>query len=161
MQKPIQIGLPIPSFAVKDAKGNEITSKKLHGTYYVLYFYPKNDTPGCTLEACSFRDHKLDFDQLNVPVFGVSPDTSESHEQFESKHRLNFILIPDPEHLLCDLFGVMVEKHNSGKTYMGVERTTFIIDEKGILRWMEKPVNVEGHTERVLQALKQLTSQMV
>lgn len=161
MQKPIQVGLPIPSFAVKDAKGNEITSKKLHGTPYVLYFYPKNDTPGCTLEACSFRDHKPDFDRLSVPVFGVSPDTSESHANFEAKHQLNFILIPDPDHMLSELFGVWIEKKHEGKTHMGIERATFIIDEHGIIRWMEKPVTVEGHTERVLQALKLLSSQTV
>jgi peroxiredoxin Q/BCP len=159
MHNVIQIGQPIPSFAISDAKGNEITSKKLHGTYYVLYFYPQNDTPGCTIEACSFRDNKPAFDELNIPVFGISPDNQESHLQFEAKHKLNFILIPDPTHLLCDLFGVMVEKESGGKTHKGIERTTFIIDDKGILQWMEKPVKVEGHIQRVLQELKKLVKQ--
>lgn len=159
MQNSIQVGQMIPSFAIRDAKGNEITSKKLHGTYYVLYFYPQNETPGCTIEACSFRDNKPAFEQLNVPVFGVSPDSQESHVKFEQNHNLNFILIPDPTHLLCDLFGVMVEKTNGSKTYRGVERTTFIIDDKGVIRWMEKPVKVEGHIERILQELRKLVPQ--
>lgn len=159
MRNPIQVGQPIPSFAVKDAKGNEVSSKKLHGAYYVLYFYPKNNTPGCTIEACSFRDNKLAFDQLNIPVLGVSPDTQESHLEFEAQHQLNFILIPDPSHLLCELFGVMVDKTTGGTLHKGVERSTFIIDDKGILRWMERPVKVEGHIERVLQELKRLIPQ--
>ncbi len=159
MLNPLQIGEPIPSFAVRDAKGNEITSKKLHGTYYVLYFYPQNETPGCTMEACSFRDNKPAFEQLNVPVFGVSPDDQESHAKFEARHHLNFILIPDPAHFLCNLFGVMKEKTSGDKKHKSVERTTFIIDDKGVIRWIERAVNVEGHIERILQELKKLVPQ--
>lgn len=157
MQKPVQVGLPVPSFAVKDLKDNEITSKKLHGTYYVLYFFPKSDTPGCTLEACGFRDHKSEFDKLDVPIIAVSPDSKEVQEKFEANHQLNFVLIPDPQLLLCELFDVLKEKTEDGK-FAGIVRTTFIVDDKGVIRWMEKPVNIAGHIERVLHELQQLAS---
>lgn len=157
----LMIGQAAPPFSTIDSKGNPISSTSLLEHCYVLYFYPKDDTPGCTTEACSFRDNKISFDKLHTRVIGVSADNSDSHHQFEAKHNLNFTLIPDIDHHLCELFGVWKEKTNYGKSYMGIERATFLIDEKGIIRWKEQPVKVEGHTERVLEALKRLDIQKV
>jgi len=148
-----EIGNSVPFFDVKDSSGRKISTESLIGSPYILYFYSKDETPGCTTEACQFRD-KLNF--LNIPVFGISPDSDASHQQFIANQALNFPLISDPNHELCSLFGVWEEKKSLEKVY-GVTRTTFIIDSKGILRWMEKPVKVDGHVDRVLEALKNLS----
>jgi peroxiredoxin Q/BCP len=125
----------------------------LIGQIYVLYFYPKDDTPGCTAQACQFRDAKILFDEVETKILGVSPDSENSHEKFSQKYQLNFTLLSDPSLEICHLFGVWQEKKIFGKTTMGVVRSTFIVDTQGIIQWMETPVRVEGHAERVLQAI--------
>ncbi len=151
-----QIGQLIPVFQMQDSKGQIMTPDHFLGHPTILYFYPKDDTPDCTQQACDLRDHKILFDQVNAIVIGISPDTAASHQQFMSNHALNFILVPDPYHELCSLFGVWEEKKGKGSPQWQVTRTTFVIDAKGIIRWIEKPVVVEGHAERVLQALHNL-----
>ena len=151
-----QIDQLIPKFHVQDIKGQIVSPDRFLGHPYVLYFYPKNDTPGCTKEACDFRDRQLDFMAKKAPVIGVSPDSESSHEKFMSKYQLEFIFISDPFYELCSLFGVWEEKKSLNQIKWGVIRTTFVIDAKGIIRWIEKPVQVEGHAERVLQALENL-----
>lgn len=151
-----EIGKLVPVFEKQDSKGKKIYPDLFMGHPFVLYFYPKDETPGCTTEACAFRDILEDLTQFNTHVVGISPDSNDSHNRFIAKHHLNFPLISDPHYELCSLFGVWEEKKNFGKTKWGVTRSTFIIDGKGIIRWIEKPVRVEGHTERVLKALKSL-----
>lgn len=151
------IGQPVPLFDLKDSKGQKISPDSLIGHPFILYFYPKDDTPGCTTEACDLRDIKEQLNQLNVPVIGVSPDSDDSHNQFIAKHALNFPLISDSSYELCSLFGVWEEKIVGDATKWGVTRTTFVVDGKGIIRWIEKPVQVKEHAQRILQALKDLS----
>lgn len=157
MNQSISVGQTAPAFHVKDSKGNPISSKLLLGRPYVIYFYPKDDTPGCTTEACDLRDIKDQLNELNVSVIGISPDSDVSHNAFIEKHHLNFPLISDPQHELCSLFGVWEEKTVFGKKGFGVVRSTFIIDAKGMVAWIEKPVQVKGHADRILQALQEMT----
>lgn len=152
------IGQQVPFFDLKDSKGNTISPDSFMGHPFILYFYPKDDTPGCTTEACDLRDIKDQLNQLNTPVIGISPDSDASHNQFIAKHGLNFPLISDLSYELCSLFGVWEEKIVGGITKWSVTRTTFIVDGKGIIRWIEKPVQVKEHAERILQALKDLPS---
>ncbi len=153
----LSIGSTVPSFEATDGKGQLLSNNQLQGQAYVLYFYPKDDTPGCTTQACHFRDTKPLFDACQVRVIGVSPDSAASHERFSTKYALNYTLLPDPAHHLCELFGVWQEKVVFGKRGMGVVRTTFIIDAQGVIRWLESPVRVEGHADRVLEALQSLS----
>jgi thioredoxin-dependent peroxiredoxin len=148
----IEIGDEIPEFSLKDQIGETVSKEDLLGSPFVLYFYPKDDTPGCTKEACSFRDEMEAFDSLEVLVVGVSADNEKSHQKFSDKHELNFPLLADVNHTLCEAFGVI--KANGDKK--GIERSTFLFDEDGLLAWMEKPVQVEGHVERVLEAISEL-----
>ncbi|WP_068467693.1 peroxiredoxin [Candidatus Protochlamydia phocaeensis] len=152
------IGQAVPAFQTRDTKGQLISTKDLLGHPYVLYFYPKDDTPGCTAQACSFRDAKPLFDHSQARVIGVSPDSAASHEKFTAKYGLNFTLIPDSTHQLCEQFGVWQEKMLFGKKGMGVIRTTFLIDSQGVIRWIESPVQVEGHEGRVIEALQHLSA---
>jgi peroxiredoxin Q/BCP len=156
MQPTPEIGHLAPLFHVQDSKGKAIYPDLFLGRPYVIYFYPQDDTPGCTAEACHFRDIKEQLNQLNTTVIGISPDSTASHNQFIAKHDLNFSLISDPYYELCSLFGVWEEKKVAGQTKWGVVRTTFVVDAKGIIRWIEKPVKVEGHIQRVLHALQTL-----
>lgn len=144
----LNIGDHLPSFKIKDNEGYELTDEELIGSPVVIYFYPKDDTPGCTTEACSFRDHMPKMDSLDALVIGVSPDSVDSHQNFIEKHDLNFTLLSDDKKELCRKFDVL--KDNS------VERSTFVIDSEGIVRWIERPVNVSGHVERVLAALQSI-----
>jgi peroxiredoxin Q/BCP len=150
----VNVGDTIPSFKIKDNEGYEVTDDDLVGSPLVIYFYPKDDTPGCTKEACSFRDHIEQFDGLDTLVIGVSPDNGESHEQFSAKYNLNFTLLSDPNLEICRKFDVR-------KGVMGIERTTFVIDGEGIIRWIERPVTVGGHVERVIQALAAISNSEV
>ncbi|CUI15723.1 bacterioferritin comigratory protein [Candidatus Protochlamydia naegleriophila] len=150
----LSVGSEVPSFEATTANGQALSNKQLLDQVYIFYFYPKDDTPGCTAQACSFRDAKPLFDAGQVRVIGVSPDSAASHARFTSKYGLNYTLLPDPTHHLCELFGVWQEKVVFGKKRMGVVRTTFIVDAQGIIRWIESPVRVEGHAERVLEALQ-------
>lgn len=146
----------VPFFKVVDSKGKLISPDLLLGHPYILYFYPKDDTPGCMNQACQFRNAQSTFDLLKTPVIGISPDGQQSHERFIHKHQLPFSLIADTNYELCSLFKVWEQKKMAGKTFMGVVRTTFVVDARGVIRWIEKPVNVAGHCERVLEAIKQL-----
>jgi len=142
-----------PVFSFIDHEGVVRTSEDFLGKQIVLYFYPKDDTPGCTIEACAFRDV---YDQLlaaGAVVMGVSPDDEISHEKFRNKYGLPFFLIPDSNHSICDLYGVWGEKQNYGKTYMGVNRTTFIIDGEGRIKKVYPKVKPDGHAEKVLEDL--------
>jgi thioredoxin-dependent peroxiredoxin len=152
----IEEGQPAPDFTLADQEGKSVTLSALQGSPVVLYFYPKDDTPGCTTEACSFRDAETDYQALGAKVLGVSPDTVKSHAKFAAKHQLPFPLLADPETKVCGLFGVWKEKSMYGRTYMGVERTTVLIDAKGVVRKVFPKVKVPGHSDAVLEALKAL-----
>lgn len=155
MNYKIQVGDAIPDFKALDQEGNELLSEDLMGTPVILYFYPKDDSPGCTKEACSFRDNMNRLLSYDISVIGVSSDTKESHQKFIDKHQLNFTLLSDPDQELCNKFGVIQMKEKNGKSYMGIERTTFFIDRDGIVQWIERAVNIEGHVDRVIDAIKQ------
>jgi peroxiredoxin Q/BCP len=143
----INVGDPVPEFRVKDHDGYDVSDEDLLGTSLVLFFYPKDATPGCTKEACSFRDQMEVFDKLDVIVLGISSDNLVSHQKFIQENKLDYTLLSDVEKTMGESFGVIKE----GKT----ERSTFLIDANGIIRWIERPVNVEGHVERVVQAIKE------
>jgi len=150
-----KIGDKIPFFSLKDQHGEEVTSDDLIGSPFVLYFYPKDDTPGCTKEACSFRDKMEDLDQIDALVIGVSPDDPSSHANFIKKYGLNFTLLSDERLELARHFDAIQEKELEGKKSLSILRSTFIIDSSGTIVWKEQPVAVDGHTERVLEALHQ------
>lgn len=154
----IAVGDAAPTFDLVDHDDKPISSKALAGKPYVLYFYPKDDTPGCTTEACSFRDDLPKFKRGKVSVIGVSPDSPSSHAKFREKYRLPFTLMSDPEKSLIKAYGVWVKKINYGREYMGVERSTFLIDAKGRVRRVWRRVKVPGHVEQVLEAAKALDS---
>jgi len=152
----LNISNHIPAFEAHDQEGRLWTDKTILQKPAVIYFYPKDDTPGCTKEACSFRDNIPHLNSNNVHVFGVSPDSLKSHIKFIEKHNLNFTLLSDESRALCEKFDVLHEKQLYGKTYTGVERSTFIVDTKGIIKWVERDVSVDGHVERILEAIKDL-----
>jgi peroxiredoxin Q/BCP len=141
-----------PEFATRDAGGSEVKLSDFRGRKVVLYFYPKDDTPGCTKEACSFRDAFAEYEERGIKVLGVSLDDGASHQKFASKYRLPFTLLSDTDHSVADAYGVYGEKSFMGKQYMGVERKTFLIDEEGNIRKVFDKVNVEQHADEVLQA---------
>jgi peroxiredoxin Q/BCP len=145
----LKAGDRVPEFELASENG-AVTSTGLKGRRYVLYFYPKDDTPGCTVEACEFRDNLPKFEQVNVPVFGVSADDVKSHGKFAKKHGLNFTLLADPDRALIEPLGVWVEKSMYGKKYMGVQRSTFVVDESGKIVQVWEKVKPEGHAEEVL-----------
>ncbi len=148
-------GKKAPAFQLADASGNTVALKDLLGANnLVLYFYPKDMTPGCTIEACSFRDHNGRIAALGATVVGVSADSSASHTKFTDKHGLNFPLLADPEHKVTGLYGVYKMKSLYGRQFMGIERTTFVIDKSGIVRRVFAKVKVNGHTDEVIEALK-------
>jgi thioredoxin-dependent peroxiredoxin len=146
----LHVGDKVPSFQGYDEEGNLISSDDLRGTVAVIYFYPKDDTPGCTKEACDFRDHIGEINARDVVIMGISPDLASSHKRFSEKFQLNFTLICDPQFEIAEAFHVVQEREKLGRS---VERSTFIIDEKGFVRWIEKPVKVEDHVVRVMKAL--------
>ncbi len=150
-------GQPAPDFTLLDQDGKSITLSALKGAPVVLYFYPKDDTPGCTTEACAFRDAEADYQAAGAKVLGVSPDDVKSHAKFAKKHTLPFPLLADTETKVCELYGVWKEKSMYGKTYMGVERTTLLIDADGVIRKIYPKVKVPGHSDAILEALKALS----
>lgn len=150
----LNVGSKIPAFKAMDYEEMEITNDDLVGSPFVLYFYPKDDTPGCTKEACSFRDTLETFDELNIQVIGVSPDNAASHARFAEKHRLDFPLLCDEKLELAKKFGATEEKVVEGAPKTSIVRSTFLVDGTGTVRWIEKPVNVEGHAHRVLEAIE-------
>lgn len=142
-----------PSFSLASDSGKTISSANLKGQRYVLYFYPKDDTPGCTKEACAFRDNLPAFGKLGVPVFGLSADDGKSHAKFVKKYALTFPLLSDPDHVLLDAYGAWVEKNMYGRTYFGVQRSTFVIGADGRIEQSWPKVSVDGHAEAVLAFL--------
>ena len=142
-----------PDFSLQDDSGKEISLKNFQGKKVVLYFYPKDDTPGCTKEACDFRDTIKDFKAKNVVVYGVSRDSLESHHKFKEKYSLPFPLLSDPEVKLAESYGAWGEKNMYGKKTMGIIRSTFVIDEKGKIQKIYRNVKAEGHAEQVLNFL--------
>ncbi|HKS08254.1 MAG TPA: thioredoxin-dependent thiol peroxidase [Pyrinomonadaceae bacterium] len=148
----IKEGTTAPAFKTTDANGDAVNLKDLKGQKVVLYFYPKDDTPGCTKEACSFRDAWGKFKKQGITVLGVSPDSEASHKKFETKYKLPFTLLADKDHAIADAYGVWGEKKFMGRTYMGVLRTTFLIDEKGKIKKVFEKVKPEDHASEVLEA---------
>ena len=145
-------GTTAPAFKTTDQNGESVSLKNLRGQKVVLYFYPKDDTPGCTKEACSFRDAYSKFKKQDITVLGVSPDKEAAHKKFETKYKLPFTLLVDTDHSIADSYGVWGEKKFMGRTYMGVHRTTFLIDEKGKIRKIFEKVKPEDHASEVLEA---------
>jgi thioredoxin-dependent peroxiredoxin len=147
----VQEGDAFPEFSLPDQDGNVITNEDLKGQKTVVYFYPKDDTPGCTLEACEFRD--LTPSYAGARVIGVSPDSPRSHVKFIGKFNLNFTLLSDEKHKLAESCGSWVEKSMLGRTYMGVERSTFLLDEQGKIVKIWRKVKAQGHAQEVVAAL--------
>ena len=147
-------GNAAPNFTAKNANGETVRLKDLRGKRVVLYFYPKDDTPGCTKEACSFRDAFPGFKKRDIEVLGVSVNTEASHKKFAAKYELPFTLLADPDHSIADAYGVYGEKKFMGRTYMGVKRITFLIDEKGKIKKVFEKVKPEEHAQEVLEAFE-------
>jgi len=145
-------GATAPDFSAKTTNGESVRLKDLRGQKVVLYFYPKDDTPGCTKEACSFRDAFADFTRKSIEVLGVSPDSEASHKKFTAKYKLPFPLLVDADHSISNAYGVYGEKKFMGRTYLGVKRTTFLIDEKGKIKKVFEKVKPEDHARQVLEA---------
>jgi thioredoxin-dependent peroxiredoxin len=149
----VEEGAPAPDFELRSDEGETVTLSALRGKPVVLYFYPKDDTPGCTTEACEFRDAYDRFRDQGVEILGVSPDTEASHQKFKSKYELPFTLLADPDHRAAEAFGVWKEKRNYGKTYMGIERSTFVIDADGKVAKAMRGIRPAGHAAKVLETL--------
>jgi peroxiredoxin Q/BCP len=148
----IKEGDAAPDFEVQDAEANTVKLSDLRGQKVVLYFYPKDDTPGCTKEACSFRDSHSVYEEKGIKVLGVSLDDETSHRKFADKYNLPFTLLADTDHAVADAYGVYGEKQFMGKKYLGVSRVTFLIDEEGRVKKVFDKVNVEEHADEVLKA---------
>ncbi len=149
-------GETAPDFTLPDQNGNEVTLSELRGRPVVLYFYPRADTPGCTAQACGIRDHRSDYEQAGAAVLGVSPDSVEAVGKFAGKHGLDFTLLADADHSVAERYGTWVEKSMYGKKYMGVARSTFIIDAGGKVAKVFPKVSPKTHDEIVLEALAEL-----
>jgi len=152
----IEINAPLPDFTAQATSDTTVTPESFKGKNVVVYFYPKDNTPGCTTEGQDFRDHYSEFEAANTIVLGVSKDSLKTHENFRKKHEFPFELISDPDETLCKLFDVIKLKKLYGKEYMGIERSTFLIDSQGVLRQEWRKVKVKGHVEEVLHAAKGL-----
>lgn len=147
-------GDKVPAFSVSDQDGNVVSSKNLKGKKYIVYFYPKDNTPGCTTEACGIRDEFAGFKKLGVPVYGVSKDSSKSHQNFIEKYKLPFPLLVDEDLSLIKSFGAYGKKSMYGKTYDGILRSTFIVNEKGVIEKAYPKVSVKTHAQDLLDYLK-------
>lgn len=149
-------GKKAPAFTLPASTGGKVRLSELKGTPVVVYFYPKDNTPGCTTEAEEFRDHMKTFEKLGVHVLGISPDSIESHCRFIDKHDLNFTLLADEDHAVADKYGVWVEKNLYGRKFMGVQRATFLIDADGKIAKVWPKVRPKGHAQEVVEAAKAL-----
>lgn len=149
MSQALSVGKSLPEFQLQDSYGETVTKEDLLGGPFVLYFYPKDNTPGCTQEACEFRDVMDSFEDMNILVLGVSPDSIESHQKFIEEHNLSFTLLSDPQFQLAKGLGVVKE---DGKP--SIVRSTFIFDEDGVIQWVESPVSIPGHIQRVITAIQ-------
>jgi len=152
----LEIGNKAPDFSVSDQNGDDVNLKDLSGKWIVIYFYPKDDTPGCTIEANEFTSLNSDFEKKGAVVLGVSPDNEKSHCKFIEKYKLNIKLLADTEKELVTKYGVWKEKSMYGRTYMGVARTTFLIDDKGNVAEVWTNVKAKGHAENVLNRLVEI-----
>lgn len=150
----INIGDKAPDFTLAATGGIDVTLSSFKGKRVVLYFYPKDDTPGCTKEACAFRDNHQAFLDKNVGVIGVSKDPVSKHEKFIQKYDLPFTLVSDQDGEVCEAYGTWVEKNMYGRKYMGIDRATFLIDENGIVQHLWRKVKVPGHVEKVLDEIE-------
>ena len=148
----LEVGEKAPSFTLPADGGGKVTLKDLKGKKVVLYFYPKDDTSGCTAEACAFRDNLPDFSKVKAAIVGISRDSVASHDKFKTKYKLPFPLVSDEDGKVCEAYGTWVEKSMYGRKYMGIDRATFLIDEKGVIRGVWRKVKVPGHAEEVLKA---------
>jgi peroxiredoxin Q/BCP len=150
----LEVGKKAPDFSLLNQDEKKIFLKDFIGQKVVLYFYPKDDTSGCTKEACSFSDSLPKFSKIDAVILGVSPDSVKSHKKFSEKYKLKFDLLADEEKKVVEKYGVWKEKSMYGRKYMGVERTTFIIDEKGKIKKIFNKVKVDGHSKEVIETLK-------
>ena len=148
----VDVGDKAPSFILPSDGGGKVSLKDLKGKTVVLYFYPKDDTSGCTAEACAFRDALPDFSKVKAAVVGISRDPVKSHDKFKAKYDLPFPLASDEDGKLCEAYGTWVETNMYGRKYMGIERATFLIDAKGVIRNDWRKVKVPGHAKEVLKA---------
>lgn len=154
---PLPSGAPAPDFTLPDENGVPRRLSDFRGRPLVLYFYPKDDTPGCTVEACSFRDDYAEYLQADVLVLGISPDSPASHARFKQKHRLPFSLLADEDHKVCEQYGVWGKKQFMGRNHEGVLRTTFVIDRQGQIAKVFENVRPAEHSAEVLAAIRELT----
>ena len=152
---PLKEGDKAPEFTSDSSEGKKVSLKDYKGkNRVILYFYPKDDTPGCTVEACAFRDNIKKIEKTDAVVLGVSPDNTDSHDKFIAKFKLPFTLLSDTDKKVCEAYGVWVKKSMYGKEYMGVARTTFIIGKDGKIEKIYEKVKPEGHAEEILEFLK-------
>jgi len=149
----VEVGQPAPDIALPDQNGEPVRLSDLRGRRVVVYFYPKADTPGCTTQACGIRDHAADYDAADAVVLGISPDTVKDVKAFADKFDLRFRLLADADHAVAEAYGVWVEKHRSGRTYWGNERTTFVVDADGRVAEVLRNVKPAQHDDLVLSAL--------
>ena len=147
----IKPGDTAPDFTLATDSGGEIMLSDLRGNKVILYFYPKDLTPGCIKESCDFRDALPDFKRIDAAIIGISRDSVDRHDRFRAKYELNFPLAADEEGAVCKAYGVWVEKNMCGRKYMGIERSTFLIDGEGVVRQLWRKVKVKGHAQDVLQ----------
>ena len=152
----LEVGDKAPNFNLPTDGGGNISLKDLKGETVILYFYPKDDTPGCTKEACGFRDALPDFSKAKAKVIGVSKDPVKKHDKFKDKYDLTFPLASDEDGSVCESYGTWVEKSMYGRKYMGIDRATFLIDGKGVIRGIWRKVKVPGHVDEVLKAAQEL-----
>lgn len=150
---PLEVGHEAPAFTATTFAGETVSLADYRGRLVALYFYPKDSTPGCTNQACNLRDNMDVLAEHDVAVIGVSPDSDESHEKFSTKHELPFPLVADPEHKIIEDYGVWGEKKNYGKTYQGLQRTTFLIDADGVIRHVFKRPKTKAHAEEIISKL--------
>ena len=153
----MNIGDQVPDLKLPASNGEQVSLKDFEGKYIVLYIYPKDDTPGCTKQACAFRDTHKDFEDLNAVIIGLSKDGESSHEKFINKYELPFLLLSDENLELMKVFGAWKEKSMYGRTFLGVQRSTFLIDPQGKVVHIWPKVRVAGHIEKVLEELKSIT----
>ncbi|WP_094701373.1 thioredoxin-dependent thiol peroxidase [Brevibacillus laterosporus] len=151
----LEVGQVAPAFKKPANNGQTINLEEYRGKNVVLYFYPKDSTPGCTTEACDFRDYHGDFSTLNTVVLGISPDSVTSHDKFIAKHELPFPLIADEDHSVAEAYGVWVLKKMYGREYMGIERSTFILDTEGKIAQIYPKVKVKDHVQQVVAYIKE------
>lgn len=156
----LEIGTKAPDFSAEINGGSNIQLKDVLGKWLVLYFYPKDNTPGCTTEACDFRDNMERITGIGANVIGVSPDSVKSHDKFVEKKELNFALVADPEKEICNLYDIIGEKKMYGKTFMGVIRTTYIINPDGEIAYVFDKVRVKGHVDKVIEKIEELQSEV-